>query len=50
MVSGGGGAPAVAIDPWEMFDPVEILSKLPKDFYEQLVSKHIPQVTFWKFE
>ena len=33
-----GGAEVVDIDPYEMMDPVEILSKLPKDFYENLVS------------
>lgn len=31
-------APAVEIDPLELIDPVEILSKLPKNFYEQIVS------------
>ena len=32
----GGGA--VEIDPLDLIDPVEILSKLPKNFYEQIVS------------
>ena len=27
-----------AIDPYELIDAVEILSKLPKDFFENLVS------------
>ena len=27
-----------AIDPYELIEAVEILSKLPKDFYENLVS------------
>jgi len=27
------------LDPYEMIDPVEILSKLPKNFYEQVESK-----------
>ena len=27
---------AEAFDPWEIMDPVEILSKLPKDFFEQV--------------
>lgn len=30
-------APVVTIDPWDMFDPVEILSQLPKNFFEQVV-------------
>ena len=30
-------APAAeAFDPWDILDPVEILSKLPKDFFEQV--------------
>lgn len=37
VAGGGGGAAAIVMDPWDMFDPVEILSKLPKDFYEQVV-------------
>ena len=28
-----------ALDPYEMLDPVEILSKLPKDFYEKVEEK-----------
>lgn len=35
----GAGGPAVVVDPYDLFDPVEILSKLPKDFYEQVESK-----------
>lgn len=27
------------IDPYELIDPVDILSKLPKDFYENLEAK-----------
>lgn len=26
------------VDPYELMDPVDILSKLPKDFYEKVVS------------
>ena len=26
------------MDPYELLDPVDILSKLPKDFYEKIVS------------
>ncbi len=26
-------------DPWEFVDPVDVIGKLPKDFYEQLESK-----------
>lgn len=36
---------AAAVDPYELLEPVEILSKLPKDFYEKIVSSqnlHIP--------
>lgn len=29
----------VEIDPYELADPVEILSKLPKDFYEKIEAK-----------
>lgn len=29
-----------AIDPYELIEAVEILSKLPKDFYENLVRIH----------
>lgn len=41
-VSGGGedeedGAPEV--DPYELLEPVDILAKLPKDFYEKLEAK-----------
>lgn len=28
----------VAVDPYELLEPVEILSKMPKDFYEKIVS------------
>ncbi|XP_073959830.1 protein mini spindles-like [Choristoneura fumiferana] len=30
------GGDSVEMDPFDMLDPVEILSKLPKDFYEKL--------------
>lgn len=29
-----------AIDPYDLIEAVEILSKLPKDFYENLVRIH----------
>lgn len=29
-----------AIDPYDLIEAVEILSKLPKDFYENLVSAY----------
>ena len=32
----GGDEVDVALDPYEMMDPVEILSKLPKNFFEQV--------------
>ncbi|XP_067937770.1 cytoskeleton-associated protein 5-like isoform X2 [Watersipora subatra] len=31
--------PVVEIDPMDLLDPVEILSKLPKNFYEQIEAK-----------
>lgn len=33
-----------AVDPYELLEPVEILSKLPKDFYDEIVSSagHVP--------
>ena len=31
--------PAVEIDPMDLLDPVDILSKMPKNFYEQIVSQ-----------
>ncbi|VVD05630.1 unnamed protein product, partial [Leptidea sinapis] len=34
-----GGGDSGELDPYDMMDPVEILSKLPKDFYENLESK-----------
>lgn len=30
------GGDSVDMDPYDLLDPVEILSKLPKDFYEKL--------------
>ena len=27
-----------AVDPYELLEPVEILSKMPKDFYEKIVN------------
>lgn len=30
--------PAEEMDPYELMDPVDILSKIPKDFYEKIVS------------
>lgn len=31
---------AVAVDPYELLEPVEILSKMPKDFYDKIVSSN----------
>uniref|UniRef100_A0A8C8GD66 TOG domain-containing protein n=1 Tax=Oncorhynchus tshawytscha TaxID=74940 RepID=A0A8C8GD66_ONCTS len=31
--------PAPQVDPYELLEPVEILSKLPKDFYDKIVTK-----------
>ena len=33
-----GGEEAAEIDPYEIMSAVEILSKLPKDFYDKIVS------------
>jgi len=39
LVVGGVAVPEQeAIDPYELIEAVEILSKLPKDFFENLVS------------
>ncbi len=38
-----GGAVAiapVALDPYDLADPVDMLGKMPKDFYEKLVRLH----------
>ena len=32
-----GGAPA-EVDPYDLMDPVDILAKVPKDYYEKIVS------------
>lgn len=34
-----GGGDSADIDPYDLLDPVEILSKLPKDFYDKLEAK-----------
>lgn len=34
-----GGGDSADVDPYDLLDPVEILSKLPKDFYEKLEAK-----------
>lgn len=30
----------VQVDPYELLEAVEILSKIPKDFYEKIVRSH----------
>jgi len=42
-VAEGGGDTVDAVDPYELIAPVEILSKLPTDFYERMVRF----VCFW---
>lgn len=37
---GDGGSSADLLDPYELADPVDILSKLPKDFYDKLEEKN----------
>lgn len=34
-----GGGDSGDMDPYDLLDPVEILSKLPKDFYDKLEAK-----------
>lgn len=34
-----GGGDCTDVDPFDLLDPVEILSKLPKDFYDKLEAK-----------
>lgn len=34
-----GGGDSADVDPYDLLDPVEILSKLPKDFYDKLEAK-----------
>lgn len=45
---GDGGQDAVdeSIDPYELMEPAEILSKLPKDFKEKLVSDYFDKFFF----
>ncbi len=38
IVDTDAGAAAVEVDPFDLMDPVDILSKLPKDFFEKIVS------------
>lgn len=40
-VGGAVGAAPVEIDPYDLADPVDMLGKLPKNFYDQLVHVHI---------
>ena len=28
-----------AVDPYDLLDPVNMLNKMPKDFYEKIVSR-----------
>uniref|UniRef100_A0A3P9H9A6 Cytoskeleton associated protein 5 n=1 Tax=Oryzias latipes TaxID=8090 RepID=A0A3P9H9A6_ORYLA len=42
QVQGGehsDGGSLVAVDPYELLEPVEILSKMPKDFYDKIEAK-----------
>ena len=34
-----GGGDSGDMDPYDLLDPVEIISKLPKDFYDKLEAK-----------
>ena len=31
------------IDPYDLMEPVNILDKMPKDFYDRIVSNTVPQ-------
>jgi len=46
-VTEGAGDTVDAIDPFELVDPVEILSKLPADFYDKMVIIICLFVCFW---
>uniref|UniRef100_A0A8C7YVM3 Cytoskeleton associated protein 5 n=1 Tax=Oryzias sinensis TaxID=183150 RepID=A0A8C7YVM3_9TELE len=37
--SDGGPLGVLAVDPYELLEPVEILSKMPKDFYDKIEAK-----------
>uniref|UniRef100_H2MHR3 Cytoskeleton associated protein 5 n=1 Tax=Oryzias latipes TaxID=8090 RepID=H2MHR3_ORYLA len=43
QVQGGehsdGGSLGISVDPYELLEPVEILSKMPKDFYDKIEAK-----------
>uniref|UniRef100_A0A8C2Q426 Cytoskeleton associated protein 5 n=1 Tax=Cyprinus carpio TaxID=7962 RepID=A0A8C2Q426_CYPCA len=39
QAAGGDEADAAPVDPYELLEAVEILSKLPKDFYEKIEAK-----------
>ena len=47
MFAGVSVAEPEAIDPYELIEAVEILSKLPKDFYENLVSDAAERELQW---
>ena len=47
MFAGVSAAEPEAIDPYELIEAVEILSKLPKDFYENLVSDAAERELQW---
>ena len=47
MFAGVSAAEPAAIDPYELIEAVEILSKLPKDFYENLVSDAAERELQW---
>ena len=47
MFAGVSAAEPEAIDPYELIEAVDILSKLPKDFYENLVSDAAERELQW---
>ena len=47
MFAGVSAAEPEAIDPYELIEAVEILSKLPRDFYENLVSDAAERELQW---
>ena len=47
MFAGVIAAEPEAIDPYELIEAVDILSKLPKDFFENLVSVFADRELQW---
>ena len=37
-MGGGGDGGEVVVDAYDLIDPVDVLCKIPKDFYDKIVS------------